>query len=56
MADENMLNTVLRNLISNAIKYSEENGAVEVTAKKDGQFAEVTVSDTGIGMGKETAR
>lgn len=50
LADKNMIKTVLRNLLSNAIKFTPENGAVTVGTKKSGEFAEVTVSDTGIGM------
>lgn len=52
IADKDMLKTVLRNLISNAIKFTKENGAVIVsvnnTIKQD--FIEVSVADTGIGI------
>jgi signal transduction histidine kinase len=49
-ADSNLLNTIIRNLISNSIKYTKENGHVNLGALiKDG-YAEVHVSDTGIGF------
>jgi PAS domain S-box-containing protein len=49
-ADENMLRTVLRNLISNAIKFTNINGAINILTTLKGNFAEVTISDNGIGM------
>jgi len=53
-ADKNMLKTILRNLISNAIKFTNRNGKVEVTAKIDDRKVEISVSDSGIGMTKDT--
>jgi PAS domain S-box-containing protein len=49
-ADENMLRTVLRNLISNAIKFTNINGTINILTTLKGNFAEVTISDNGIGM------
>lgn len=49
-ADNMMLETILRNLTSNAIKYSFENGKVTLEAKKHGQHIKVSVHDTGIGI------
>lgn len=50
IADRNMLSTILRNLISNAIKFTPEKGKVTVSAsEKDGKI-EVSVTDNGIGM------
>jgi len=53
-ADENMLNTVLRNLISNAIKFTPKSGAVRITAKpiKD-NVVEISIADTGVGIKSE---
>jgi ligand-binding sensor domain-containing protein/signal transduction histidine kinase len=49
-ADKNMVRTVMRNLISNAIKFTEKNGDVRVTANGKDGFVEVSVLDTGIGI------
>ena len=53
-ADPNMLKVILRNLISNAVKYSQYNGMVYISAPEtdEGQVC-VTVQDTGIGMSSE---
>jgi signal transduction histidine kinase/DNA-binding response OmpR family regulator len=53
-ADNNMLNTIFRNLITNAIKYTREEGIVTLAATTHNQTVEVTVSDTGIGMTDKT--
>jgi signal transduction histidine kinase len=53
-ADKNMLKTILRNLISNAIKYTNKNGKVEVKALVDDRNIEISVSDNGIGMSGAT--
>ena len=45
-----MLRTVLRNLISNAIKFTNINGTINILTTLKGNFAEVTISDNGIGM------
>lgn len=56
-ADANMLRTIMRNLISNAIKFSHSKGKITITAKPAGAFATITVSDNGIGIGQgEIAR
>ncbi|MFC2151545.1 ATP-binding protein [Bacteroidota bacterium] len=52
-ADKNILNTVLRNLINNAIKFTLDNGLVTVTAKEKTNQIEISVSDNGIGIPKE---
>jgi PAS domain S-box-containing protein len=52
-ADINMLQLVLRNLISNSIKFTKKNGWVAVAAVKNGMFVEVVVSDNGIGISEE---
>ncbi|MGC1392385.1 MAG: two-component regulator propeller domain-containing protein [Bacteroidales bacterium] len=53
-ADKNMIKTILRNLISNAIKFTHKNGWVEVNAMIENKHVEISVSDNGIGMTKET--
>ena len=53
-ADEGGLRIVLRNLISNAIKYTEEGGTIWVRVRREADTALVEVEDTGIGMDPET--
>lgn len=52
--DREMIKTVLRNLISNALKYTPEQGEVAVKAEKDKNYVYLSVSDTGIGMNQKT--
>jgi len=52
-ADEDMLNTVIRNLLSNALKYTYEKGKVTIFAKEADDFIEVSVRDTGMGIEPE---
>ena len=54
-ADEDMVATVLRNLISNAIKFTNNNGEINITSKKqaDNNFLEISVADTGVGISKD---
>jgi ligand-binding sensor domain-containing protein/signal transduction histidine kinase len=54
IADKNMIKTILRNLISNAIKFTHKNGKVEVKATVTNNKVEISVSDSGIGMTDET--
>ncbi|SEO67172.1 tetratricopeptide repeat protein [Mucilaginibacter sp. OK283] len=50
LADPNSVRIVVRNLITNAIKFSGGGDVIEVSAVKDGDNVLVTVSDTGMGM------
>ncbi len=52
IGDANMLSTIIRNLISNAIKFTLKNGTVSVEAEKSNNTIQLKVSDTGIGMPK----
>ncbi len=54
VADKNMVRTILRNLITNAVKFTHRNGTVEVNAKTNKSHLEISVSDNGIGMSEET--
>ena len=51
-ADINMLLTVLRNLASNAIKFTPRGGKINISAKASGESIEISIQDTGIGMGQ----
>ncbi len=52
-ADENMLRTVLRNLISNAIKFTKFGGDISVYAISKQDRVEITVTDNGVGINEE---
>lgn len=49
-ADKNMFDAVIRNLVSNALKFTPDGKTVVVTANTVGNFVEISVSDTGLGM------
>jgi two-component system, sensor histidine kinase and response regulator len=53
-ADNDMIGTVLRNLVSNAIKFTNTGGLVEVRTEPDGNFIRLIISDNGVGI-SETA-
>ena len=53
LADDKMLNTMIRNLTSNAVKFTPEQGKILVTAGKNHKSVEIVVQDTGIGMSPE---
>lgn len=53
-ADKAMVNAIVRNLISNAIKYTNTGGKIVVSAIKNKDELEVAINDNGIGMQKET--
>jgi len=52
-ADPNMINTVVRNLVSNAIKFTPCGGEVVVESRQTKDFVEITVRDSGIGIKPE---
>ncbi|MFO7864663.1 MAG: HAMP domain-containing sensor histidine kinase [Salinivirgaceae bacterium] len=52
--DSEMIKTVIRNLVSNAIKFTYEHGTVFITANKTEGNLQVGISDTGAGMPPET--
>ncbi|MCM4168095.1 Adaptive-response sensory-kinase SasA [Arenibacter antarcticus] len=52
--DENILGTVLRNLISNAIKFTNSGGHINVVATTNQHQVEISISDNGVGMKEET--
>ena len=49
-ADPNMLNTIIRNLITNAIKFTNDNGKVTVVCEKSDKKATISICDTGVGI------
>lgn len=52
-ADNDMMKTVVRNFISNAIKFTPEGKRIEVYYKKSGEFAKISVRDHGVGIAPE---
>lgn len=53
LADEQRLEQVWTNIISNAIKYTNDGGLITITMKRTTKEVEVDIEDTGIGMSKE---
>lgn len=50
-ADTNMIQTVIRNLVSNAVKFTPKGGNISISAKATGdKGVEISIKDTGIGM------
>ncbi len=49
-ADFNMINTIFRNLISNAIKFTRQNGEIQIATKQQNDFAIISVKDNGVGI------
>jgi signal transduction histidine kinase len=54
-ADKNQVEIILRNLVGNAIKFTQEGGFVKVDGKLSNSFIRISVEDNGIGM-SETAQ
>jgi signal transduction histidine kinase len=53
VADPEMTKLILRNTISNAIKFSHPSGVVEIYSKPENGFVMLTIKDNGIGMTHE---
>ncbi len=51
--DKNMITTIIRNLVSNAIKFTPEDGRIILSAKAIDDKFEICVEDTGIGISEE---
>ena len=49
-ADNDMLKTVVRNFLSNAIKFSPEDSSIEIIMATEGEMAKVSVRDHGVGI------
>jgi len=52
-ADRNMMDTVIRNLLSNSIKFTPRNGSVRIFSEKKNGVIYISIEDTGIGMDEE---
>lgn len=53
VGDETLLIRMVNNLVSNAIRYNRPGGSAEVSLRKRGKYAVLTVRDTGIGIRRE---
>lgn len=55
-ADRNMMKTVLRNLTSNAIKFTPKDGKIILSGHREDKVVKFTVQDTGIGISEENIK
>lgn len=55
-ADRGMFDTILRNLVNNAVKFTDEGGEITVSAENGEGHVDFYVSDTGIGMADQQKR
>jgi len=54
--DSNMVKTILRNLVSNAINFTNKNGKVTIEAKSNDEETFISVTDNGIGISEENIK
>ena len=50
MADVNMFQTIIRNLVSNAIKFTNQSGTITIHTKKMHPYVKITIEDNGTGI------
>ena len=55
-SDSNQIDIVVRNLISNALKFTPQNGMITISARERDNLWEVSIKDTGVGMDKITVK
>jgi signal transduction histidine kinase len=56
VADSNMLQTVLRNLMSNAVKFTHQGGAISISAEKTDDSVLLSIQDNGVGIRPENLK
>lgn len=56
VADRQMLETIIRNLVSNAIKYSHTDGRIKISALREEKNNKIQIKDYGIGINKKNAQ
>lgn len=52
-SDQNLVNNILRNLINNAIKFTQENGTITAKSEKVNESIEISIIDNGLGIPSE---
>src|SRR5690606_32680377 len=52
-ADRNSINTVIRNLISNAIKFTPSGGEIKIDARESSNMVMISIQDNGVGISEE---
>lgn len=52
-ADKNALTTIIRNLVDNALKYTEQGGRLTIIAEEQATMAKISIADTGLGISSE---
>ncbi|MFW5658113.1 MAG: tetratricopeptide repeat protein [Bacteroidota bacterium] len=52
--DKNMISLIIRNLLSNALKFTHEGGKITIESVKNNNYLYVKIIDNGVGMDKET--
>ncbi len=55
-AHKHSVNTVIRNLVSNAIKFTPQGGTITLALRREGNEFVVSIADTGVGMSPETLK
>lgn len=55
-ADVNMLHTVIRNLITNAVKFTNDNGQIIISSRIGNGFCYLSIADNGVGIGSDRIR
>ena len=56
LTDRDMLKLVLRNLLSNSIKFTPVHGHITISLRENSAFAEIIVQDTGVGISAESLK
>lgn len=53
VADPNLITTIIRNLLSNALRFTSENGIISIEFTRNPDSVEFSVADSGVGMSKD---
>ena len=55
-ADKNMISTVLLNIVSNAVKFTDHQGRIEISGYENNNHVEVVISDSGVGISEKNMK